>query len=362
MEGRKPKYMELVDWVRERVDTGEYMPGHRILSENELSAKFHMSRQTVRRAITVLEEDGLVESRRGSGTYINNNFNFRNGEGTMNIAVITTYVEEYIFPSIIQEIEKAVSAEGYTIQMAFSHNSAEKERSVLQNLLDKELVDGIIIEPVKSCLQNFNKDLYEQLLKRNIPILFLNSYYEHLKIPHVSMDDIVAAETVTEYLTSIGHKKIGGIFKSDDGQGRRRYQGYVKSLHKAGLTLRDERVLWVDTEDMKEMQMESKRVLRRLRDCTACVCYNDVIARELERICRKNGMEVPEDMSIVGIDNSEIARIAEVPLTTANNPLKDLGRIAGENMLRLIKGEKFNATAKLEPELVIRKSTKVLEQ
>lgn len=362
MEGRKPKYMELVDWVREQIETGVYIPGHRILSENELSARFHMSRQTVRRAITVLEEDGLVESRRGSGTYVNNNFNFRNGEGTMNIAVITTYVEEYIFPSIIQEIEKCVSAEGYTIQMAFSHNSIEKERMVLTNLLEKGMVDGIIIEPVKSSLQNFNKDLYEQLLKRNIPILFLNGYYEHLKIPHVSMDDRAAAKMVTDYLISLGHKRIGAIFKCDDGQGRRRYQGYVKSLDEAGLSLYDEKVLWIDTEDQRELQMESKRVLRRLRDCTACVCYNDVVACELEKICLKNGIAIPEQLSIVGIDNSEIARMAEIPLTTANNPLRDLGKTAGDHMLRLIRGEKFNATAKLQPELIIRKSTKVLEQ
>lgn len=362
MEERKPKYMELVDWVKGQIETGVYIPGHRILSENELSAKFCMSRQTVRRAITVLEKEGLVESRRGSGTYVNNNFNFRNEEGTMNIAVITTYVEEYIFPSIIQEIEKAVSAEGYTIQMAFSHNSVEKERMVLQNLLDKELADGIIIEPVKSCLQNFNKDLYEALLKRNIPILFLNSYYEHLKIPHVSMNDIAAAKIATEYLISLGHKDIAGIFKCDDGQGRRRYQGYTRALLQEGVSLHDDKVLWIDTEDLRELQMESKRVLRRLKNCTACVCYNDVVARELERICRKNGITVPDDMSIVGIDNSEIAKMAEVPLTTVNNPLRDLGKTAGEHMLRLIKGEKFDATAKLEPELVVRKSTKVLEQ
>ncbi|MDD3140832.1 MAG: GntR family transcriptional regulator [Lachnospiraceae bacterium] len=362
MVGTKPKYMELVDWVKEQIDNGTFVPGHKMSSENELVTKFHISRQTVRHAITVLEQEGIIESRRGSGTYINNVFDEQKLKNTMNVAVITTYVEEYIFPSIIQEIERVVSEAGYTIQMAFSHNLTKKERSVLQNILDKQLVDGIIVEPIKSGLPNFNKDLYEEIIKRKIPTLFLNSYYPDINLPHVSMNDKMAGDMVTNYLLSCGHKNIAGIFKLDDGQGRRRYEGYVEALIAAGLPIQDEHILWIDTEDINDLKNESRRVLKRLKGCTACVCYNDVVANKILSICKKNSIEVPGQMSIIGIDNSDVARLSEIPLTTVNNPLKQLGHLAGETILNLMDGKTADVTMELEPELVVRKSVQTIAE
>lgn len=361
MVGQKPKYMELVDWVKEQIDQGTFIPGHKMSSENEMVTMFGVSRQTVRRALTELEREGIIESRRGSGTYINNIFNEQKLKNTMNVAVITTYVEEYIFPTIIQEIEHVVSEKGYMIQMAFSHNLSKKERLVLQNILDKQLVDGIIVEPIKSGLPNFNKDLYEEIIKRKIPTLFLNSYYDDIELPHVSLDDKKAGKMVTEYLLSCGHKQIAGIFKLDDGQGHRRYEGYVEAMTQAGLPIQDEHILWLDTEDVNDLKSDGKRVMRRVKNCTACVCYNDVVANKLLSICKKNNLIVPDDLSIMGIDNSDVARLSEVPLTTVNNPLRELGQIAGETILKLMNGEEQQTTIELEPELIIRQSVKTIE-
>lgn len=66
----KPRYMEIVDWVKERLERKELGPGERLNSENELSELFGLSRQTVRHAIGVLEEEGIVVRRQGSGTYV----------------------------------------------------------------------------------------------------------------------------------------------------------------------------------------------------------------------------------------------------------------------------------------------------
>lgn len=362
MNIKKPKYMQLVDWVKEQIENNTYLPGYKIASENELATKFQISRQTVRRAFNVLEEEGITESRQGSGTYINNRFNIPKLETTMNVVVITTYVEEYIFPSIIQEIEKVVSEAGYTVQIAFSHNQSEKERTVLKNLLERQIVDGIIVEPVKSGLPNLNQDLYNEIVERRIPTLFLNSYYKDMDLPHVSLDDKQAGKMVTQYLLSCGHKNIGGIFKLDDGQGGRRYEGYAEALTQAGIPMRDDIVLWIDTEDISDMKNESRRILRRLKTCTACVCYNDVVANNLLSICKKNNVKVPEQMSITGVDNSDLARISEIPLTTVYNPLKKLGNMAGNIILRLMNGETDNTTTELQPELVVRNSVSKCEE
>lgn len=95
------KYQNLINYIQEQISDGQLGPGEKVPSENQLSERFHISRQTVRKAIGTLEEDGLVQRIRGSGTYVS--FDRRkNLEQRNSIAVVTTYVDSYIFPRILQ--------------------------------------------------------------------------------------------------------------------------------------------------------------------------------------------------------------------------------------------------------------------
>ena len=96
------KYQKVIDWISKNIDNGTLKPGSRIPSENELCAKFGLSRQTVRHAILMLAEEGLLESRRGSGTYVADQKADDSGRSV--VAVVTTYVDDYIFPSTIRGI------------------------------------------------------------------------------------------------------------------------------------------------------------------------------------------------------------------------------------------------------------------
>ena len=116
MNKKEPKYMNIVDWIQERIERGEFEPGRKLYSENELSEKFNLSRQTVRHAIDVLEQRKLVTRIQGSGTFVNGLKEIRETrEKTMNIAVISTYVGCYIFPNFIKGIEKIFSLIGYMV-------------------------------------------------------------------------------------------------------------------------------------------------------------------------------------------------------------------------------------------------------
>ena len=109
--------MELVNWIREQVEAGKFQPGQKMYSENELKEMFGLSRQTVRHAISVLENDGVLNRRQGSGTYINDRrqTNLRN---KTRISVVTTYVDGYIFPKTIQGIENVLFENGYSVRIA----------------------------------------------------------------------------------------------------------------------------------------------------------------------------------------------------------------------------------------------------
>ena len=357
----KAKYETIVDWVSERLSDNTLKAGEKIESENELATIFHVSRQTVRHAISILETQGILERKRGSGTFVKGDEKVKiTKPRTMRIGIVTTYVDEYIFPPMIKAMERILSSAGYTIQIVFTHNSIETERAILQKFLQNTEVDGIIAETVRSGLPNPNIDFYKQLLEKGIPTVFINSYYEALHVPHVSMDDKLAGKTATKYLMKCGHRKIGGIFKSDDGQGRLRYLGYAETLLEGNVQVKSNQIAWIDTEDMNGTLADFSRVLKRLKECTACVCYNDEVANKLVAVCVEKGIKIPEELSIVGIDNSELASLCEVPFTSVENPIQEVGKKAAEGIMTLIEGKRLEERLELRPQLVTRNSVKII--
>lgn len=357
MKKNTPKYLEIVNWIKERVESKELKPGQKIYSENELSEMFQLSRQTVRHGISVLENEGIVRKVQGSGTYVSDN-RLTNVENKTRIAVITTYVDSYIFPRTIKGIENYLFDNGFSVQIAFTNNEFEREKIILEDILNRNDVAGIIAEPTKSGLPNLNANLIEEITKRHIPVVFINSYYANSKVPHVSINDKEAGKKATEYLISMGHKKIGAIFKLDDGQGHFRFRGYSEAMSKAGLGYKDTNIVWIDTDEMKHLEKTKGKIMERLGDCTGILCYNDEVAFSLIEILKTEGIKVPDDISIVSIDNSDLAVMGEVGLTSIPYPMKTLGVKAADNLIKLMKDPNFDANHEFDEDIVVRDSVK----
>ena len=216
------------------------------------------------------------------------------------------------------------------------------------------------METTKSAIPNPNMDLYREIIKRRIPILFLNSYYPELDIPHVSLNDRMVGYRMTKYLINMGHTRIGGIFKLDDLQGRIRYQGYVNAMYEAGLEPDDSKILWLDTEDIRHLEKQAARVMERAMDCTALFCYNDEVAYSVLDIFKKAGVRVPQDISISSVDNVDLAAMGEVGITTYPHPMELLGKKASENLLRMIRDPFFDANYEFDADIVERDSVRRL--
>ena len=125
------------------------------------------------------------------------------------------------------------------------------------------------------------------------------------------------------------------------------------------LKIRSQDVIWIDSNEMADMEGESEKFLKRLEHCTACVCYNDEIACKLELILKKGGVQVPQDISIVGIDNSNLAELSQTPLTSLENPAEELGRAAAEKIAACVKHGVKMDTQEFDPRLVIRNSVRM---
>lgn len=364
MEKKKtePKYLRIVNWIKKQISEEALAVGDRLQSENELSTLFSLSRQTVRQATSILENNGILERRRGSGTYVASTCVVQRAV-TMNVGVITTYLDDYLFPCVIRGIDGVLTENGYSMQLAITYNKAENERSILESILEKG-IDGLIIEPTKSGLPNLNTDLYNKIKRQGLPCVFFHAGYQGMSFPLVAMDDYACGKAAVDYLLKRGHKSIAGIFKSDDSQGHLRYAGYASELTKHKMPLQEENIIWFTTEDM-DLDDDSalafeQRLHRRLQGCTAIICYNDQVALRVMEAMEHNDMCIPDDMSIISFDDSYLATMGKVGLTTFEHPKEELGSVAAENLLKLLRREHCDAAVKFKPKLIERDSVKDL--
>lgn len=358
----KPKYQKLKEYIIETIKSMELKPGEKMYSENELAERFAISRHTVRQAIGDLVSEGWLYRVQGKGTFVDRKPDERTGR-TKTIGVVTTYLNDYIFPAIIRGIDGVLSVNGYNIILGCTYNQHDKERLCLENFANQH-VDGLIIEPTKSALPNPNLDLYREFTVSGIPILFIHGRYKDLECSYIVEDDVQAGYMATKHLSELGHSKIGGIFKMDDIQGHYRFSGFQKAHLEAGLGFTDSNVLWYNTEDaeLKLKKSESAQLAGILADCTAVVCYNDQIAVKVMDAVRENGLNVPDDISLVSFDDSQLAVASEVKLTTVAHPKEKLGEEAANAIIKMIGRSRKNYDITMKPELIVRGSTKRINE
>ncbi len=354
------KYLAIVEWVKQHIVKKNLSPGERFYSEKELCDIHNVSRQTVRQALMVLESQNIIWRKRGSGTFVRSVDQPVIKHG-YNVGVISTYFSDYIFPSIVTGIERVLKANHIGMQLSITQNQVFEESKALKTMLAQD-IKGLIVEPSKSALPNPNRALYEEIRSLNIPVVFFNANYPWSDFSCVAMDDVKAASLVTDHLFEMGHRKISGIFALDDIQGHKRYQGFMNSFEQHNIPTAEQNVLWYSTTEKQSLfTLSAERVLAILKDSTAVVCYNDSIAVSLMNFCKENNIKVPEDISIVGIDNAKLASICEVPLTTVSHPHQLLGERAAELLMQMLSQPNAeNENILFEPELVSRQSVQKL--
>lgn len=352
-KGKQLKYVQLMADLKEKILSGEIQPGEKIPSENILAAQYQVSRQTVRKAIAIMENEGYVYAEHGRGTFCTELVRHKHESG--NIAVVTTYLSDYIFPQVIRGIDKILTREGYSIILKNTRNSRTQEIRCLQELLQKD-IDGVIIEPSKSQIYCKHTELFAKFQEFQIPCVFIQGCYEQMKQqPQVLMDDCKGGYLITRHLIGLGHRNIIGVFKADDTQGQNRHKGYAKALGEAGIAYDPEKVIWFHTEDRTVHPYEKIcQMIRETAVMDGIVCYNDQIAWEVIRALQDSGLRVPEDISVCGYDDSSMALSGNLRLTTIAHPQERLGVMAAELLLRLIHGEENGEKDRImiEPELV----------
>jgi len=355
----KPKYQQIAFDIKNKIINSEYQVGKLLPTEKQLQLQFKVSRHTIRQAMGILVNEGYVIKKKGAGTYVTNTFISKNSNNEQKkIGVVVTYLSDYIFPSIIRGIEKVLKENGYSLILSSTNNNHEEERRCLEMMLDQG-VQGLIIEPTKSNVFNPNLSYYSLLKKRNIPTLMINARYEELNFPSISIDDTKSGFLATTHLLENGHKNIALITKIDDLQGKFRMKGYIEAFDKYDILFNNENIYTYSTESKSSV---IEQVVQQIKDgalnITALVCYNDQVAYTLIKKLNQIDIKIPEDLSIVGEDNSILSQLEDISLTTTSHPQEDLGTEAANLIIQAVTSGEPIETIVLDTNIIERNSVK----
>jgi len=359
--GDMPKYLRLKQEILSWLHSGEWKPHELLPSENELAARFGMSRQTVRQTLGELEQEGYLYRQRGKGTFVAPPDFAKAGAAQAAVGMVTTYISDYIFPHIVRGAEAVLRAHGMGLYLSSTDNDKARERDSLQMMMDRG-VGGLIVEPTKSGEGNPNLEQYLAFRYRGVPVVMINARYPELDCPCLVVDDEAGAFAAAEHLIKLGHRRIAGFFKTDDLQGTRRMKGFLRAMKRHGVPIMEDGIVTYASEDKWTHPAErAGLLLRREERPTALVCYNDELAVALLPVIRAAGLAVPDDLSIVGFDDSTLAQAAEVKLTTLTHPKTAMGERAAEMLLRLMADPSAEGEdVTYAPRLIVRESTRAV--
>ena len=310
----------------------------RLPSEAALAARFGCSRQTIRAALKLLAECGLITTRQGSGSYPVPSPTPHSDQ----IVLLTADQSEYLRPALIRDLRHTLAKSGYQLVCYDTNDSITTERALLRQLLEQPPA-GVILAPISNLRPNPNTALLRQLTQENIPIVSLFGTYSGVDAVCVQEDNFDGGYRLVQYLAQKGYRTIAGLFRNDDSRGMERYRGCMQACFDLYLTFHEHRFFWYSGEE-RRMLLEGdralpRRFLRALRETpAAAVCQNDEIAYHLLAEAKAMDLAVPEQLAVVSFDDSYYATAGSIGITSLGHGAHSAGRQAAEAMLALLQG------------------------
>ncbi|TWJ22896.1 LacI family transcriptional regulator [Micromonospora endolithica] len=274
------------------------------------------------------------------------------GERARLVGLVLPELQNPIFPALAEVVTGSLAQRGFTPALCARTIGGVPESGYVEMLLDHQ-VSGVIFAGGSYALADASHEHYRRLLDRGLPVVLVNAGVDELGFPRVSTDDAVAVEQAYGHLRSLGHERIGMVRGPEDHVPSRRKAAALAQV--AGLKDLDK---WVERSSFS---MEGARIAATKlvdRGVTGIICASDVLALGAIRAVRRLGLAVPEDVSVVGFDDSAFMTCTDPPLTTVRQPIETMGQAAVDLLVTQIEGAGVLADELLfEPELVVRGST-----
>ncbi|MCR9256717.1 MAG: LacI family DNA-binding transcriptional regulator [Alphaproteobacteria bacterium] len=270
---------------------------------------------------------------------------------TQTIGAIIPTMENAIFATGIQAFQEALRDAGFTLLIASSQYDAAVEEEQIRSLIARG-ADGLL-------LIGYHREeaIYQFLERHGIPCVIAWAYDGSIPRPAIGFDNRgCMAELAAEVLRR-GHRRLGMISAETAGndRARERVAGVRQAMREAGLA--DDALTVVETRYSFENGRKAlDALMSRSPRPTAVICGNDVLAVGAIQAARGLGLKVPEDLSITGFDDIELATVVDPPLTTVHVPHRRMGSRAARLLIDLINGEPAEGAVELHPEIRMRGS------
>jgi len=290
---------------------------------------------------------GVSESARNKVIQVIEETKFVPNQLAISLANQKSYVIGIVMPGInhyfsrrVDAINRVCKELGYSIMITanYKHSNSTKDDLENFNLLIEKRVDGIIYFPTH--VSGAHIELIERI-KNQIPIVITDSNIEQLKLPCVIQDSVKPTKDIMEYLLNGGHKDIGFINGiSYDQVNKLRFDAYKDCLESRGLSV-DESFIEIGDYSLQSGYEAMKRLLAKTvknEKCqlTAVFAANDNMAMGAIRAIKDEGLEVPDNISVIGYDGIEFGQYYSPQLTTVRVDQYKLGKLAADMIIELI--------------------------
>lgn len=272
------------------------------------------------------------------------------GKGTKTLGLLVPDISNPFFSEMARTIEDRAHECGMSVIICSTYDDIEKEEKYVE-LLQRQQVDGFMIASTFK-----NKKLLKDLRKKGTPLVMLTQDNDGVDVPSVSVDDFKGGYEATSYLISLGHKNIAIIAEYQNSSSLRIY-GYREAHSINSLTCSEENIYKI-TASLQNAKYIFNEIMAKDNIPTAIFACNDLIAIGIIQGAREIGLSVPEDLSVIGYDNTILATTTVPELTTIAQPVTDIGKRVVDVIIEEIKEKsQVNERILFNPKLIVRGTT-----
>lgn len=274
-----------------------------------LNNKSGFSEKTRRRVLAAAEELGYVPNEIARGL---------SSKSTGSIGLIIKDITNPFYNHITKGVQEIAGEHGYTVFLCSSGEEHQAEIKHIQAMVRKR-VDGLIIAPL---LEEVTFDHFFELKDQNVPFVLLGKI-QGLSCDTYDFDDYDGGRQVTEHLISMGHTRICFVRGPKTSKAAKlRYSAFINTMSSHGIEV-DDRYVFQNANGIADGMAVGKQIAAMPDRPTAVICFDDVIAIGVIKAVMEAGMQVPEDLSIIGFDDIEVNTF---PLTTVSIPTYEAGK------------------------------------
>jgi GntR family transcriptional regulator, arabinose operon transcriptional repressor len=360
------QYVQVADQIRRQIAKGILKPGDRLLSRREMRERYGVNFNTLEKAHALLEEENLIVRSHRSGVFVAQPGR-RPPTGSIGFCGVSFTQSDFsaYWTHVLEGAENAAHEFDSRITLLSIYSSSGWDK-----------VDGLVINSLDARIPAKYVPSGLPIVSLFAPPLITGTDEECSKIEEdvsvIRIDDYFGMRSATQHLLALGHRRIAYLRNNQDPSDfhQLRLDGYLHPLREAGIKADPRWVRCLPEQTSRVHFMNSGREgMRQWLEgdwaelgCTALLAHNDDVAWGVVDVLREAGISVPDQVSVVGFDGTEMAECCNPQLTTVEVPLREMGRTAVELLQQQIKAGSGKTEVTLQPQLCLRASTAPLPE